>query len=179
MKNRSQYKIWKYRDGGGNNAYKVFASWVEEGNILNYPMWNCSWLPWKWKIIFAIDASMKYKKPGMEERIRPIKPFLAGWRRETFKTQYTMWNCSWLPWKWKIITTIDASIKCKKAGMEEGIRPIKSLRARWWRETFQTQYPIWNYLLPWKWKIITACMKYKRAGMGEGISPIKPLRAGW
>ena len=39
-------------------------------------------------------------------------------------------------------------MKYKKAGMEEGIGPIKPLRARWWRETFQTQYPTWNCSLP-------------------------------
>ena len=35
MKNRKQYKMWKFRDGGGNNACKIFTSWVEEGNIPN------------------------------------------------------------------------------------------------------------------------------------------------
>ena len=28
-----QYEIQKSRDGGGNNAYKIFTSQVEEGNI--------------------------------------------------------------------------------------------------------------------------------------------------
>ena len=31
--NRCQYKMQKNRDGGGNNAYKIFTSWVEEENI--------------------------------------------------------------------------------------------------------------------------------------------------
>ena len=33
--NRYQYEIQKSRDGGGNNAYKIFMSWVEEGYIPN------------------------------------------------------------------------------------------------------------------------------------------------
>ena len=28
-----QYEIHKSRDGGGNNAFKIFTSWVEEGYI--------------------------------------------------------------------------------------------------------------------------------------------------
>ena len=181
MKNRNQYKIWKYRDGGESNAYKIFSSWVEEGNIPNYPVWNCSWLPWKWKIIFAIDASMKCKKAGMEEGTRPIKPLWARWWRKTFQTQYPIQNCS-LPWKWKITSAMDTNMKCKKAGIEEGIMPIKSLWAGWWRETFQTQYPIWNCSwLPWKWKVISAMdtnRKCKKAGMEEGIMSLNLYELG-
>ena len=33
-------------------------------------------------------------------------------------------------------------MKFKKAGMDEGIMPIKSLRAVWWRGTFQKQCPM-------------------------------------
>ena len=33
---------------------------------------------------------------------------------------------------------MDISMKCRKAGMEEGIMPIKSFQAGWSRETFQT-----------------------------------------
>ena len=29
------YEIQNIRDGGGNNAYKIFTSWVEEGYISN------------------------------------------------------------------------------------------------------------------------------------------------
>ena len=117
MKNRSQYKIWKHRDGRRNNAYKIFTSRVGERNIPNYPMWNCSWLPWKWKMIFAIDGSIKCKKTGMEDRIRPIKSLWAGWRRAIFQTQYPMWNCS-LPSKWKITSAMDATMKCREDRME-------------------------------------------------------------
>ena len=39
---------------------------------------------------------------------------------------------------------MDSKTKYKKAGMEEGIMPIKSLQAKWRRDTFQTQYPMWN-----------------------------------
>ena len=35
MKSRSQYKISKSRDGGDNNTYHIFTSWVEEGSIPN------------------------------------------------------------------------------------------------------------------------------------------------
>ena len=33
--NRRQYEMRKSRDGGGNNAYKIFTSWVVEENIPN------------------------------------------------------------------------------------------------------------------------------------------------
>ena len=33
--NGNQYEMLKSRDEGGNNAYKIFSSWVEEGNIPN------------------------------------------------------------------------------------------------------------------------------------------------
>ena len=33
-----------------------------------------------------MDASTKYKKAEMEERIMPIKSLQAGWRRETLQT---------------------------------------------------------------------------------------------
>ena len=33
--NGHQYEMQKSRDGGGNNAYKIFSSQVEEGNIPN------------------------------------------------------------------------------------------------------------------------------------------------
>ena len=33
--NGYQYEMQKSRDGGGNNAYKIFASWLEEGKIPN------------------------------------------------------------------------------------------------------------------------------------------------
>ena len=46
-----------------------------------------------------MDTYMKWKKARMEEGKMPIKSLWAGWRNETFQTQYTMWNCSWIPWK--------------------------------------------------------------------------------
>ena len=39
---------------------------------------------------------------------------------------------------------MDTNMKCKKARMEEGKTPIKSLQARWGKEIFQTQYPMRN-----------------------------------
>ena len=130
-----------------------------------------------------MDISKKCRKAGMEEEIMPIKPFCTRCRRETFQTQYPMWNCSWLAWNWKIISVRDTNMKYKKVGMEEGIMPIKSLQARWRRDTFQTQHPMWNCSwIPWKWKIIFAMdtgMKCKKARMEDGIMPIKSLCAGW
>ena len=35
MKNENQDNTHKIRNGGGNNAYKIFMSWVEKGYILN------------------------------------------------------------------------------------------------------------------------------------------------
>ena len=49
------------------------------------------------KIICAMDISMKCRKVGMEEGIMPIKSLQVGWRRDTFLTQYPMWNCSRIP----------------------------------------------------------------------------------
>ena len=130
-----------------------------------------------------MDTSLKCRKAVMEEGIMPVKSFRAACRRETFQRQYPMWNCSWLPWKWKIISAMDSNMKCKKSGMEEGIMPIKLLRAGWRRDIYQTQCPKWNYSwLPWKWKIISAMgasMKCKKARMDEGIMPLKSLYAWW
>ena len=97
-------------------------------------MGNYSWQAWKWKIIFPIDASMRFQKAEMEEGIRPIKPLQTGWGRETFQTQYPIWNYLWLPWKWKIICAMNTNMKCKIAEMEEGIMLLKSLWASWKRE---------------------------------------------
>ena len=38
---------------------------------------------------------------------------------------------------------MDTNMKCKKAWIE-GTMPIKSLKAGWRRDIFQTQYPMWN-----------------------------------
>ena len=100
-----------------------------------------------------MDISMKCRKAGMEEEIMSIKSFGARLRRETFQTQFPMWNCSWLPWRWKIISAMDTNMKFKKAIMEEGTMPIKSLQAGWRREKLQKQYSLWDCLwIPWKWK---------------------------
>ena len=130
-----------------------------------------------------MDANIKCQKARMKEGIMPIKSLQARWRRETFQTQYPMWNFPWLPWKSKIISAMKVSVKCKKSRTEEGIIPIKSLRVGWWREKIQTQHPIWNCSwLPWKWKMISAMdsnIKWKKAGMEEDIMLLKSLWAGW
>ena len=100
-----------------------------------------------------MNTSMKCRKARMEGGIMPIKSLQARWRSETFQTQYPMWNCSWLLSKWKVISVMDTNMKYKKAGMEEGIMPIKSLWAGWRRDTFQTQYPMCNCSwMHWKLK---------------------------
>ena len=75
----SQYEMQKSRDGGGNNAYKAFTSQMEEGTFQRqYAMSNCSWLPWKWKVISAMETSMKCKKVWMEEGIMAINFYEPG-----------------------------------------------------------------------------------------------------
>lgn len=91
-----------------------------EGFQRQYPMWNCLWLPSKWKVISAVDSSIKCKRIGMEEGIMPTKSLQTGWRRETFQAQHPMWNCSWLPWKEIIISAMGTNMKCEKAWMEDG-----------------------------------------------------------
>ena len=93
MKNGNRYKIQKKQDKGGNNAYKIFTSRVEEGYIPN--------------------------------TISYVQLFMTTMKRKNFCNGY--------------------QYEMQKAGMEEGIMPIKSLRAEWKRDTFQSQYPMWNY----------------------------------
>ena len=64
---------------------------------------------------------MKRKKFGMEKGMMPLKSLGPVWRMEMFQTKYFMWNCSWLPWKLKINSAMDTSLKCGKVGMEEEI----------------------------------------------------------
>ena len=150
-----------------------------EGFQRQYPMWNCLWLPSKWKVISAVDPSIKCKKVGMKGGIMPTKSLQTGWRRETFQAQHPMWNCSWLPWKEIIISAMGTNMKCEKAGMEEGIMPIKFLWAGWRRLTFQTPYPMVNCSwLPAKSKITSVMdtsRKCKKSEMEEGAMPIKYL----
>ena len=89
-----------------------------------YPLWNCSWPRWKWKIISVMNTNIKCNNADMDEGRRPIKYLPAWWTRETFQTQCPMWNYSWLPWKWKTTSAMDTSIKCKKARTKEGIMPL-------------------------------------------------------
>ena len=72
---------------------------------IQYLIRNFFWLPWKWRKISAIDTNMQCRISKMKERIMPINLLEARWRRETFQKQYLkLWNCSWLPWKWKLIS---------------------------------------------------------------------------
>ena len=122
--NRYQHEMQKSRDKDGiEPIISLRAGWRRDTFQTQNPMWNCSWIRWKYKIISAMNIS---RKGRIKEGIIPLKSFQAGWRRETFQTKYPMWTCSWLPWIWKIIFVMDTNMKCKKAGMEEGIMPIKS-----------------------------------------------------
>ena len=93
--NGHQYEMQKSRNGVENNAYKIFSSWVEEGNILNAISYVKLFMTiMKVKKNFCDDTNMKYQKAGMEEEIMPIKFLQTGWSRDTFQIQYPMWNCS-------------------------------------------------------------------------------------
>ena len=70
VKNGNQYKIQKSQDEGGNNAYKIFTRWVEEGYI-----------PSTISHVELFMNTMK-KKARMGEGVMSIKLFCAGWRRE-------------------------------------------------------------------------------------------------
>ena len=64
---------------------------------------------------------------------------------------------------------MDTNIKSKKAGMEEGIMPIKSLKAGWRRDTLQTQHPLWNCSwIPWKKNNFCNGYQYKMQKSQDG-----------
>ena len=71
--NGYQYKIQKSRDGGGNNAYKIFKGWVEEGYTPNTTSSVELFMNTMKKTISAMDTNIKCKKTRMEEGIMPIK----------------------------------------------------------------------------------------------------------
>ena len=65
--NGYQYEMQKSQDGEGNNAYKIFMSWVEEGCIPNTISYvELFMTTMKIKNTFATATSMKCKKAGME-----------------------------------------------------------------------------------------------------------------
>ena len=91
--NRYQYKMQKSWDGRGNNAYKINMSRVQEGcipNTISYVELFMNTLKTTTKKNYAMDISMKCTKVGMGYGIMSVKSFQAGWRRETFQTQYPM-----------------------------------------------------------------------------------------
>ena len=92
--NRYQYEMQKSWDGGGNNAYKIFTSWVEEGYIPNTISY-VELLMNTFKKNSAMDTSMKCKKARMEEGMMPIKSLCAGWKREIlYANTKLVWSCS-------------------------------------------------------------------------------------
>ena len=81
-------KSW---DGGENNAYKMFSSRVEEGNISNTISYVKLFMTtMKMKNNFCDGYQYEKQNAGMEEGIMPIKSLHARWRRDTFQTQYPM-----------------------------------------------------------------------------------------
>ena len=99
--NGNKYEIQKSQDGGGNKAYKTFMSWVVEGNILNTISHIELFITIGMKNNFCSKNQHEMQKSQMEEEIRPIKSLQTRWRSGTIQAQYPMWNCSWLPLKWK------------------------------------------------------------------------------
>ena len=98
VKNGNQYKIQKSQDEGGNNAYKIFTRWVEEGYIpstISHVELFMNTM--KKKICNGYQYEIQKSWDG--GRNKPIKSLRPRWRRDTFQTQCPMWNFSWLPWK--------------------------------------------------------------------------------
>ena len=90
-----QYEIQKSLDGERNNAYKIFTSQVEEGYIPNAISYVKLFIAtMEMKNNFCNGYQYEMKKAGMEAGIMPIKYLQAGWRRDTFQAQYSMWNYS-------------------------------------------------------------------------------------
>ena len=90
---RYQYEMQKSWDGGGNNAYKIFSSRVEERSIPNTISYVKLFMTtMKMKNNFCDGYQYEIQKAGMEDGIMPIKYLQARWRRDTFQTQYPMWT---------------------------------------------------------------------------------------
>ena len=84
--NEHQYEMQKSRDGGGNNAYKIFISSVDQGyipNTISYVKLFTNTLKIKNNFYNGHQYEMQ-QKPGWGEGIMPIKSWCAGWRRETY-----------------------------------------------------------------------------------------------
>ena len=97
---RYQYEMQKCWDEGGNNAYKIFMSHVKEGYIPNTIYYLKLFMTTtEMKNTFCDGYQYEIKKSWYEGRNNAYKIFTSMWRRDTFQTQYPMWNCSWIPWK--------------------------------------------------------------------------------
>ena len=95
LSNGHQYKMQKSRDRGENNAYIIFSSRVEKGNIpytISYVKLFITTK--KMKNNFCYGHQYEMQKAGMEQGKMPIKSLQAKWGRETFQTQYPMRNCT-------------------------------------------------------------------------------------
>ena len=123
----------KSQDGGGNNGYLVFSIRVEEGNIPNTISY-----------VKLFMTTMKINNNFCDGYQYEIQRSRDGGRNYAYKI-FTSWveegyipntisYVELLMNTFKKNSTMDTSMKCKKARMEEGMMPIKSLCAGWKRE---------------------------------------------
>ena len=157
-----QYEMWKSRDGGGNNAYKIFTSYSEEGNIPN-TMHYVELLMTIMKMKNNFCNGDKYEMRKSRDRLgsNAYKIFTSwvedGKGREMWKcwngggnNAYNIFMCQveegYIPntiiyvkqFMTPMISTMDTSMICEKAKMGKGIMLIKTLRAKWRREILYT-----------------------------------------
>ena len=129
--NGHQYEMQKSRDGGGNSAYQIFSSRVEQGNIQNTISYVKLFMTtMKMKTNFCDGYQCQIQKSQdvrgnntyeismsrVEEGYIPNTIAFVELFMNTFKIKNNFCN--------------GVSMKCRKPGMEEGIMPIKSFQAR-------------------------------------------------
>ena len=129
--NGHQYEMQKSRDGGGNNAYQIFSSQVEQGNIQN----TISYV----KLLMTTMEMKTNFCDGYQCQIQKSQD-VGG--NNTYEISMSRVEEGYIP---NTISFVElfmntlkiknnfcngVSMKCRKAWMEEGIMPIKSFRAR-------------------------------------------------
>ena len=129
--NRYQYQMHKSWDGGENNAYKIFKSWVEEEHIPNTISYvKLLMTTMKIKNNFCDGYQYEIQKSRDEGGNNAYKMFTS--QVEEGYIPNTMYYLELFMSSLKIknnFCNMDTSIKCRKSGMEEGIMLIKSFRA--------------------------------------------------
>ena len=139
--NGCKYEMQKSRGGAGNNAYKIFSSQVEEGcipNTISYVELFMNTL----KIKNNLSNGHQYKMQKSRDRGGNNSYKIFSSRVEEGNISYT------ISYVKLFITTKEMKnnscygyqYEMQKSGVEQGKVSIKSLQARWGRETFQTQY---------------------------------------